>query len=102
MGQDDLEIVERLDMLETKLEHEGRYVESNTAWLAKSRLKLIRSSIDRLAFAWDAEAAKHSSAAEDAVKYNSHGMLVTTEESCMHDLHALILHDCALAIRSVL
>lgn len=100
---DDQVIMDRLEVLERKLASEGQYVSSNTALFAAMRLKMISAEIHRLVYAWDVEAAKHSMAAEDCREVaDLHFEGQETEESTMHKLHAEVLRECAVAIRSIL
>lgn len=96
-------IIERLDALEKNLESEGRYVRANTAWHAAMRLKMISAEIHRLTYEWEGEAAEHSMAAEDCREVTDlHFEAQETGESIMHKLHAEVLRECAVAIRSIL
>jgi hypothetical protein len=82
------EIINRLDVLERKLEDDGAYVSANTVWLAMAEIQYIRMSIKNLQFEWRAEADKHESAIIDN----------NTEEDTLHKMNAETLRSCAIAL----
>ncbi len=43
------EAIERLQVLHDKLEDEGRYAQSNTAWLAIAEIKRLAEELDKIA-----------------------------------------------------